>query len=125
LDHTPDVVYRRAWSMAVYGGRLYCGVLPSGHVFRLEAGKSVTHDRALEPGWRHIAAVKDGGSLRLYVDARCMARNDGFDPEAFDLDNDQPLRIGFGEHDYFNGKMQDLRIYGSVLADAAIAEAAR
>ena len=125
LDHTPDVVYRRAWSMAVYGGRLYCGVLPSGHVFRLEAGKSVTHDRALEPGWRHIAAVKDGGSLRLYVDGRCVARNDGFDPKTFDLDNDQPLRIGFGEHDYFNGKMQDLRIYSGVLSDAAIAAAAR
>ena len=125
LDHTPDVVYRRAWSMAVYGGRLYCGVLPSGHVFRLEAGKSVTHDRALEPGWRHIAAVKDGGSLRLYVDGRCVARNDGFDPKTLHLDNDQPLRIGFGEHDYFNGKMKDLRVYSGVLSDAAIAAAAR
>ena len=44
LDHTPHVVYRRAWSMAVDGGRLYCGVLPAGHVLRLEAGKSVTND---------------------------------------------------------------------------------
>ena len=30
LDLTPDVRYRRAWSMAVHGGRLYCGTLPWG-----------------------------------------------------------------------------------------------
>ena len=69
--------------------------------------------------------MKDGGSLRLYVDGRCVARNDGFDPKAFDLDNDQPLCIGLGEHDYFNGKMKDPRIYRGVLSDAAIAAAAR
>ena len=59
------------------------------------------------------------------LDGRCVARNDGFGPEAVDLDNDQPLRIGFGEHDYFNGRMQDLRIYSGVLSDAALAAAAR
>jgi hypothetical protein len=40
LDHTPDVKYRRAWSMAVFQGRLFCGTLPSGHVHSVEAGKT-------------------------------------------------------------------------------------
>ncbi len=47
LDTTPDVKYRRAWSMAVFDGKLYCGVLPSGEVLSLEVGKGVSHDRAL------------------------------------------------------------------------------
>ena len=40
LDKTPNVRYRRAWTMAVYQGKLYCGVLPSGHVLSLEAGNA-------------------------------------------------------------------------------------
>ena len=40
LDTTPDVKYRRAWTMAVYQGRLFCGTLPSGNVLSLEAGRT-------------------------------------------------------------------------------------
>ena len=71
LDTTPDVRYRRAWSMAVYKGKLFCGTLPSGHVFSLEAGKNVTHDHELAAGWKHLAAVRDGRKLKLYVDGNC------------------------------------------------------
>ena len=67
LDLTPDVRYRRAWSMAVFDGRLFCGTLPSGRVHALEVGQSVTLDRALAPGWKHLAAVREGGRLSLHV----------------------------------------------------------
>jgi hypothetical protein len=120
LDMTPDVVYRRAWSMAVFQGRLYCGLLPSGKVFSIEAGKCVTLDRELPPGWQHLAAVKSGDRLKLYVNGQCVATSSAFDPAALDVSNDQPLRIGFGRHDYFNGKMRDLRIYGAALDDVGI-----
>ena len=111
LDTTPDVTYRRVWSMAVYQGRLFAGTLPSGHVFSLEAGKCATYDRELAPGWRHVAAVKAGGPLKLYVDGQCVATSSQFDPAEYDLSNPSPLRIGFGQHDYFNGRMRDLRLY--------------
>ena len=120
LDITPDVKYRRAWSMAVYDGKLFCGTLPSGHVLSLEAGKCATCDRALPPGWRHIAAVKGGDRLRLYVDGKCVSTSSAFTAADFDLDNQQPLKIGFGQHDYFNGKMRDLRIYDRALEEAEI-----
>ena len=120
LDLTPDVVYRRAWSMAVFQGRLYCGLLPSGKVFSLEAGKCVTLDRELPPGWQHLAAVKSGDRLKLYVNGQCVATSSAFDPASLNLSNDQPLRIGFGRHDYFNGKIRDLRIYRSALDDADV-----
>jgi hypothetical protein len=115
LDNTPGVRYRRAWSMAVFQGKLFCGVLPSGHVHSLEAGKCVTLDRALPAGWHHLAAMRAGDRLLLYVDGRKVATSSQLDPALFDLAHDSPLRIGFGQHDYFNGRMKDLRIYDRAL----------
>ena len=115
LDKTPDVKYRRAWTMAVYKGRLFCGTLPSGRVLSIEAGKCVTHDRSLDPGWHHVAAVRNGGQLTLFVDGAMVAQTGEFDSSAFDLTNDKPMTIGFGMHDYFNGAMKHVRIYGRAL----------
>ncbi len=50
LDFTPDVRYRRVWTMAVYRGRLFAGTLPSGHVHSVEIGRNVTYDSALPAG---------------------------------------------------------------------------
>jgi concanavalin A-like lectin/glucanase superfamily protein len=115
VDHTPDVKYRRAWSMAVFNGRLYCGTLPSGHVHSLEAGKVATHDRALASGWRHVAAVRRGGMLQLYVDGGLAAESTPFNPGDYNLANEEALRIGCGPHDYFNGALCDVRFYGRAL----------
>ncbi len=116
LDNTPDVRYRRAWSMAVFDGKLYCGVLPSGRVHALEAGRAVTYDKQLKPGWRHFAAVREKGRLRLYVDGTQVAESGSFDGSAFDLEPGRPLKIGFGQHDHFNGRMKDVRIYDRALS---------
>ena len=121
LDTTPDVRYRRAWSMAVYRGKLFCGTLPSGRVYSLEAGKSATFDEELQPGWRHLAAVREHDHLKLYVDGHVVARSTSFDPAAYDLGNDRPWRIGAGAHDYFNGCIGDLRLYDRALTEAEIA----
>jgi hypothetical protein len=120
VDHTPEVRYRRAWTMAIYQGRLFVGALPSGHVQSIEFGRNVTYDHALPTGWVHLAAVRDADELRLYVNGRRVATSAKFTAEDYDLTNDQPLKIGFGAHDYFNGKMQDVRIYRRALAEDEI-----
>jgi hypothetical protein len=122
LDRTPDVTYRRAWTMAQYHGRLFCGTLPSGRVHSLEAGPCVTHDRELPAGWRHVAAVKHGGLLKLYVDGKLVAGSARFDPAGFDLTTDAPLLIGAGAGDYFRGELADLRLYLRALSAQEIAE---
>ena len=122
LEHTPDVRYRRAWSMAVHDGMLFCGVLPSGRVLSLEAGKSATYDRALTPGWHHLVAVREKDRLGLYIDGTRVAQSTVFDPTAYDLTTEAPLKIGFGQHDYFNGRMKDLRIYNRALGSDEISE---
>jgi hypothetical protein len=106
--------------MAVFQGRLFGGTLPSGHVYSLEAGKNVTYDHELRPGWRHLVAVRSGDRLRLCVDGKQVSASTPFTPSDYDLSNDQPMKIGFGQHDHYNGRIRDLRIYGRALSDAEV-----
>jgi hypothetical protein len=124
LDLTPDVKYRRAWTMAEFQGKLFTSVLPSGRVFAHEVGKNVTCDRELTAGWRHVAAVKSAGRLELFVDGRSVARSGSFNPDEFNLTSDQPIRLGFGANDYFRGRLSDVRIYRAALDAADIARLA-
>lgn len=114
VDHTPDVRYRRAWSLAVYQGKLYCGTLPSGRVWSYEAGRSATWDHELGPGRAHLAAVRAGRRLQIYLDGKPVARSDEFDPAEYDLTCRAPLEIGGG------GRLRDLRLYRRALSEAEI-----
>lgn len=125
LDHTPEVKYRRVWTMAQHQGRLFATTLPSGHIHSLEAGACVTHDRELAPGWHHITAMRAGNRLRIFVDGTPAAESEPFDPAAFDLDNDQPLKIGSGPGDFFHGSLSDVRLYRRALGEMEIKALAR
>ena len=58
--------------------------------------------------------------LKLFVDGKLVAKSTSFDPAEYDVSTDQPLRIGFGQTDYFAGRMADVRIYNRALKDAEI-----
>ena len=82
----------------------------------MEAGRSATYDRTLSAGWHHLAAVKTNDRLQLFIDGDLVSESSNFNPDQYDLTNQQSLKIGFGQHDYFNGKMKDLRIYNRALS---------
>lgn len=115
LDHTPDVKYRRAWTMAEHDGKVFCSTLPSGKVFSFEVGRSVAWERTFPSGWHHVAAVKAGDRLELFVDGKSAGRSRPFEIAPFDLGGNFPLRIGFGENDRFRGRLADIRIYSRAL----------
>lgn len=115
LDQTPDVRYRRAWCMAEFGGQVFCSVLPSGKVHSWRAGRIAMADRILPDGWHHVAAIRGGDSLRIFVDGRQVAEESGFQPTDFDLSSQQPLKIGFGPNDYFQGRLSMVRLYRRAL----------
>lgn len=115
LDDTPGVKYRRAWTMAQFNGRLCCGLLPSGRVFAMKAGPCVTLDKPLESGWRHIAAIRRGGTLELHVDGLRMASSEAFNPDEFDLNRSPKIEIGSGQGDTFRGKMTAVRFFNRAL----------
>jgi len=77
----------------------------------LKAGEVVTLDRQLPSGWVHLAAVKGKDRLKLYLNGKLAAASNKFDSSAYELSNKQPLKIGFGPHDYFNGSLSDVRFY--------------
>lgn len=120
LDETPDVKYRRAWSMAVYDGKLFCGVLPSGHVHSLNIGQNVTYDQALSPGWHRLTVTRGKSNVKLYINGRHIATSDDDSHTVGELSNDMPLFIGYGQHDYFNGKIRDIKIFQGVLTGPQI-----
>ena len=120
LDATPDVVYRRAWTMAEHGGRLFVSTLPSGQVFSYRAGASVMHGKTLPGGWRHVAAVRSGDSLSLFVDGREVASSTVADSGAFNLSTTGPLRIGSGPNAPFRGRLSEVRLYNRALANSEI-----
>ena len=124
----------RVTSMTVFNGKLFASIGSStssildapadvrGKVFSIEAGKVASYDNDLGPGWKHISAVRSGGLLKLYIDGKLAAKSSTFDPAEYDLTTDRPLRIGFGETEYFAGKMADVRLYKVALDDKQIQE---
>lgn len=121
LDHTPEVTYRRVWSMAVHDGRLVCGTLPSGEIHALSAGACVTWDHELRAGWCHVAAVRRAGEIALHVDGQLVASKPA---ETLDLTSGAPLRLGFGAHDYLHGALADVRLHDRALEPVDLAELA-
>jgi hypothetical protein len=124
----------RVTSMTVFNGRLFASIGSStssildapadvrGKVFSIEAGRVASYDDDLGPGWKHITAVRSGGLLKLYIDGKLAAESSSFDPTEYDLTTDRPVRIGFGQTEYFAGKMADVRLYRVALDDKQIQE---
>lgn len=80
----------RATSMVEHDGRLFVSTgnctsafsnaahqSALGAVYALSSGTVVTSPAALTPGRHHVAAVRDTGTLRLFLDGVCVATKDG------------------------------------------------
>jgi hypothetical protein len=127
----------RLTGLTIYDGKLFASTgsctssvvdAPTdvrGKVFSMEAGKCASYDDDLGPGWKYLVAEREGGLLKLFVDGKLVAKSTSFDQAKFDVSNDAPLRIGFGQTDYFSGKMKDVRLYNRALMDREIVELAK
>ncbi|MBA3482102.1 MAG: DUF4838 domain-containing protein [Pirellulales bacterium] len=127
----------RLTGLTIYDGKLFastgsctssvddapCDV--RGKVFAMEAGKVASYDDDLGPGWKHLVAMREGDRLKLFIDGKLAATSSAFDPSDFDVSTDKSLRIGFGQTDFFAGKMSDVRIYNRALTTAAIQSLAK
>ncbi|MHC4499048.1 MAG: LamG domain-containing protein, partial [Planctomycetota bacterium] len=62
--------------------------------------------------WYHVALTYDGSLLTLYIDGNSVASD-----SASHLSNDEPLIIGswYGTGDYFDGLIDDVRLYDLAL----------
>jgi hypothetical protein len=122
----------RATSLTVFDGKLFLStgsctssILDApldvrAKVFSMEAGKVTSYDKDLGPGWKHIAAVRADGQLKLFVDGGLVAESSSFEPARYDVSTSKPLRIGFGQTDYFDGRISDVRLYNRALRESEI-----
>jgi len=114
--------------MTIYQGKLFAGTgncfarcepnLPYelGRIYCMEAGRNVSLDDDLGYTWKHLALVRADDCLRLYVDGDLKQSSPAFNrTDDYNISNDQPLLIGFGSLNYFNGALDDIRIYQGVL----------
>ncbi|MHB1455545.1 MAG: LamG-like jellyroll fold domain-containing protein [Armatimonadota bacterium] len=126
-----------SWSrvpcMAIYKGYLYAGTssargitienqkCDTGKVFRWKTGECVSYDDDIGVEWRHITAIRDHGKLKLYLDGKLVSESDGDSP-VIDISNANPLMIGFGQQNYFTGRMKNIRLYSGALSDNEVNE---
>lgn len=122
LDTTPDVKYRRVWTMAQYRGKLFATTLPSGHVWSMRTGQCITWDREFPSGWHHVAAQREGNVLRLFVDGAKVAESAAENSSSLNISNDSAWQIGAGSGDMFNGSLADVRLYKRALSVDEIRE---
>lgn len=122
--------WSRASSLTVYQGKLFVSTATCyrtlidppqdggmrGKVFSFQTGSCVSADRDLGDGWKHVAAVRHGKDLKLFVDGTEVASATSDGP-ALDMSSDAPLRIGFGPQGYFDGKIRDVRLYDRALTE--------
>ena len=127
--------WTRVTSMTVYDGKLFAGIASCtsspldapadirGRVFSMEAGKNISYDDDIGTGWKHIAIVKKGGKLNLYINGKLVKSSSAFNPSEYDIPA-LSLRIGFGQTDYFSGKIAELRMYTVAINDERIRQLA-
>lgn len=70
--------------------------------------------------WHHIAAVKEGKQLKLYVDGSPAA--EGLDGIKGEINNKGNIIIGKQANMFFSGKVDDLYIFSRALSDNEIAK---
>jgi hypothetical protein len=127
--------WSRVTSLAIHAGRLFAGIgsctsalvdTPAdpddvlGKVFSMEAGRCVSYDQDLGPGWKYLVATREKGQLKLFVDGKQVASSSTFNAADYDVSADRPLRIGFGQTDYFNGRICEVRVYRRALRSSEI-----
>jgi Concanavalin A-like lectin/glucanases superfamily len=84
-----------------------------GTVHAFSAGVVATTPRTLEPGCRHIAAVRRGGTVSVYVDGREAATASG--SVTGPVATDAPLRVGEDEAGRYAGAIDGFRAFERAL----------
>lgn len=110
VDRTPNVLYRRAASMAVHRGQVVVGTLPSGRVHAMRVGLAVSTGRAVAPGRHDVVAVRRGSRLELHLEGVLAASEQDPSGRVLDLGTLPPMTVGGGPRAAFLGTVDGVDI---------------
>lgn len=89
------------------------------------SGEKIIDSNAVLPsgGWHHVAVTLSGTTGTLYVDGQQVGQNSNITLHPSNLGATTQNRIGRSQFNdpYFNGRIDDLRIYSSALSASGIA----
>jgi hypothetical protein len=94
-----------------------------GKVYSTSAGASVMLHKDIGPGWKHLVAARDRGTLRIYVNGQLRA-SAPIGSQNHDVSNKESFLIGFGPVDYFSGKLREVRLYNKAIQAGEIRQLA-
>lgn len=83
---------------------------------------SVVWGNAVVPAgeWHHVAAVRSGSDLFIYIDGELDAAAMGAIPAGYNLDNGSPLALGasvyWGSSRYYTGSLDDVTLHARALS---------
>jgi hypothetical protein len=118
--------------MASFQGKLFVGTGschgrassiadPSqGRVYATRAGRVVSHEYDIGAAWTHVAAVRRGRELSLYVDGQLSQTTQSAIDAVFDVSNHAVLKIGSGPQSHFHGKLREIRLYNRALGEKEV-----
>ena len=84
------------------------------------AARTVSTSSAVPTGvWTHVAAVKTGGSVKLYIGGRLLGQGS----VSTTATNARPLKLGARDDlaNFFKGSIDDVRLYARALTDSEVA----
>jgi hypothetical protein len=122
LDETPDVRYRRAWTMAEHDGRVYCSTLPSGKIYSIGVGYQLAYSPTLGSQWHHVVACRSTDELLLFVDGALVKKLKNAEIAKLQLTSQASWKIGTGINGPFNGKLLDARWYNRAVSAEEVTE---
>ena len=93
-----------------------------GRVSAIQAGQMASYEHDLGGSWAHLAAIRRGRQLQLYVNGKLVATSQLREGPLLNLTNHRPLLVGFGAQNYFSGAIADLRLYDGALGSDAIGQ---
>jgi hypothetical protein len=111
--------------MAIHRGRVIVGTLPTGRVHAMRVGIAASTGRGIDSGDHHVAAVRRGPSVELYVDGLLAASETDPADAVLDLGTLGRVRSSGGPRAAFAGRSRDLRLDERALAAPEIAALAR
>lgn len=125
--------WNRVVSLTTHSGRMFAATgasqaraididpdLSVGRVLACRIGQQVNHEFDLGGAWTHLACVRQGKRLRLFVNGNLSAESQAPAGQLFNVCNVRPITIGCGMQGSFDGAISDVRLFGGALDDSEI-----